>query len=472
MSIMSNEKTKKKFQMPNTWIIVFAMVVIVAILSWIIPPGEFKYETVEINGSTRNLAIADSFEYLEEGSGEPTGVLGVFSALYRGCVNMAGTIFMVFTCCATFRIMVQTGAFHAGIGVALKRLGKSSSILIIVMMIIFGLCGSVFGMLSELYGFYPLVVGLAIALGYDAMLGMAILALGEYIGFAAGTLNPYNVMISQGIAQVEVFTNLGYRWVCFAVMMAVTIAYVLWYGARIKKDPTKSPVYGEKNIHSFSETDMDSYKMTKQYSLVLVDLAVTLVILAVGLLKYGWGSSQLCGLFIAMSVVGALIMGWSGEKYVNEFVEGIKSMAWGALIAGIAGGIMVVMNDAKIIDTIINFLAEFLKSAPNQISAQLMLVVQTLINLPICSSTGQAAVTMPIMAPLGDALNISRDGVCLIYQLASGLTDIIYPVSNIVIVCGLSGIKYEKWVKWVFPLVVILLVVEMLLISLFLALRL
>ncbi|MBQ8562492.1 MAG: hypothetical protein IJ443_01200, partial [Firmicutes bacterium] len=117
----NNEKAKKKFQLPDTWIVVFMMVVIVAILSWIIPPGTYQYETVEINGSMRNLAIEGSFEYLEEGSGTPTGFLGVFSALYRGCVNTASTIFMVLTCCSTFRIMVQTGAFHAGIGVLLKK---------------------------------------------------------------------------------------------------------------------------------------------------------------------------------------------------------------------------------------------------------------------------------------------------------------------------------------------------------------
>ena len=462
------EKTKKKFKLPDTWIVVFFMVVIVAVLSWIIPPGSYEYEEVEVNGTMRNLAIEGSFEYLEEDAGTPTGPLGVFSALYRGCVETASTIFMVLTCCATFRIMVQTGAFHTGINVALKKLGKSGPLLIIVMMIIFGLCGSVFGMLSELFGFYPLIVGLAIALGYDAMLGMAVLALGAYVGFAAGTLNPYNVMISQGIAQVETFSNLGFRWVCFAVMIGTCILYVLWYGARIKKDPTKSIVYGIKNMHSFSNDNMKEHKMDKKTVLVLLDLAVVLVILAWGLLTQGWGNAQLCGLFIAMSIVAALIMGWSGDKYVAEFVEGVKGMAWGALIAGIAGGIMVVMNDAKIIDTIIHFLADLLQNAPNQISAQLMLVVQTLINLPICSSTGQAAVTMPIMAPLGDALNISRDGVCLIYQLASGLTDLIYPVSNIVIVCGLSDIKYGTWLKWVMPLVGILFVVEMILVSVFL----
>lgn len=461
----SETLNKKRFQLPDTWIVVFIMVVIVAILSWIIPPGSYDYEQVEVNGTMRNLAIENSFHLLDESEATPTGPLGVFIALYRGCVNAAGTIFMVLTCCSTFRIMVQTGAFHAAIGTVMKKLGKKSIALIIVMMIIFGLCGSVFGMLSELFGFYPLIVGLGIALGYDAMLGFAILALGEYIGFTAGTLNPYNVAISQGIAQVSMYSNLTYRWVCFAVLMVISIAYVLWYGARIKKDPSKSILYGVKNMHSFSDGDMDSYKISKKHALVLVDLAVVLVVVAVGLLKLGWGSGELCGVFIAMSIVAALICGWSGQKYVDEFVNGVKGMAWGALIAGLSSAILVVMNDAMITDTIINYLANLLQNAPSAISAQLMLIVQTMINLPISSATGQAAVTMPIMAPLADALGLTRDAACLIFQFGDGLSNLVWPTSNIVVVCGLADIPYQKWLRWFLPLCGILLVAQMILVA-------
>ena len=285
------------------------MVVIVAILSWIIPAGSFEYEQVEVNGTMRNLAIEASYHQIDKAETTPTGVLGVFSALYRGCVNAASTIFMVLTCCSTFRIMVQTGAFHAGIGTVMKKLGKKGIALIVIMMIIFGLCGSVFGMLSELFGFYPLIVGLGIALGYDAMLGFAVLALGEYIGFTAGTLNPYNVAISQGISQVAMYSNLSYRWFSFAVLMTVVIAYVLWYGARIKKDPSKSIMRGIPNMHALSENGINEYKMDKKSVLVPIDLGIVLVVLAIGLLKYGWGNSQLCGLFILMSVVAAVICG-------------------------------------------------------------------------------------------------------------------------------------------------------------------
>lgn len=460
------KKAKKSFKMPDTWIVVFIMVVIVAVLSWIIPAGSYDYEQVEINGTVRNLAIDGSYHVIDKSETSPTGFLGIFSALYRGCVEAADTIFMVFTCCATFRIMVQTGAFHAGIGTVMRRLGKTGGIaVVVILMVIFGLCGSVFGMLSELFGFYPLIVGLGVALGYDAMYGFAILALGEYIGFTGGTLNPYNVAISQGIAEVSLYSGLWYRWICFAVLMGISMAYLMVYGARVRRNPLRSAVYGRPCIHSFSDGDMDQYKMNKRYALVLLDLVVVLAILMVGLMEWGWGNAQLCGLFILMSIVAAIIMGWSGQKYVDEFVTGVKGMAWGALIAGLSRGIMVVMNDAQITDTIIYNLAELLKKAPSALSAQLILLAQTIINLPISSATGQAAVTMPIMAPLADAVNVSRDVSCLAFQFGDGLSNLLWPTSNIVVVCGLADIPYEKWVKWFLPLFFILLVAQMVLVG-------
>ena len=455
---------KKKFEMPDTWIVVFLMVVIAAILSWVIPAGSYDYVQKEINGSTRNLAIEGSFHYLEEG-GTPTGFLGIFSALYTGCVEAGSTIFMILCCCACFRIMVQTGAFHAGIGAVMRKLGKRTMVLAAVLMVLFGLCGSVFGMISELYGFYPLIVGLGIAMGYDAMFGFAILALGEYIGFTCGTLNPYNVAISQGIAELQIYSGMTYRWIIFAVMIGLCILYVLRYGAKIRNDPSKSILYGRPCMHSFSDGDLDQYKMNTRFALVLVDLVVTLAVLMVGLLKFGWGNKQLCGLFIIMSIVAALICSWKPQKYVDEFVSGCRGMLWGALIAGLSRGILVVMNDAMIVDTIIHALADLLQHAPSWLSAQLMFLVQAIINLPIPSSTGQAAVTMPIMAPLADALGLSRGVACLAYQLASGVADLVYPTAGIVIVCGLSDIPYQKWLKWFMPLFAILVVACMLLLA-------
>ncbi len=458
--------SKKKFTMPDTWVIIVAMVVIVAILSWIVPAGSYDYEQKEINGTMRNLAIDGTFHYLDKAETTPTGVLGVFSALYRGCVEAASTVFMIFTCCATFRIMVRTGSFHSTIGVLIKKLGNKGTILACVLLIVYALCGSVFGMFSELYGFYPLMVGLGVALGYDAMYGFAILALGEGIGFMCGTLNPYSVAISQSIAEVRVYSNMGYRWFTFVVIMGLCMVYLLMYGKRIKADPRRSVLYGmPANMHSFSSNDADHYSIDKKDILVLVDLLVTLVILGVGLLKYGWGNEQLCGLFIIMSIVAAVICGWSSQKYVDEFVDGVKGIVWGGLIAGLSRGILVVMNDAMITDTVIHALAELLKSAPQWLSAQMLLVAQTIINAAISSSTGQAAVTMPIMAPLADALGLSRDVACLAYQYGSGMCDLVYPTADILVLCSLGDIPYGKWMKWFMPLAGILFVAQMLLLG-------
>ena len=166
-----------------------------------------------------------------------------------------------------------------------------------------------------------------------------------------------------------------------------------------------------------------------------------------------------------MSAVAALICGWKPQKYVDEIVEGCRGMIWGALIAGLSRGILVVMNDAMITDTIIHALADLLQHAPSWLSAQLMLIVQTIINLPISSATGQAAVTMPIMAPLSDALGVSRDVACLAFQFGDGLSNLLWPTSNIVVVCALGDIPYEKWLKWFIPLFFILLVAQCLLVS-------
>lgn len=466
---MSNKETpklaKQGFKFPNSWIIVFAMVVLVAILSWIVPPGQYDYVQVEVNGTMRNLAVDGSFHYIDKADASPTGLFGVFRALYTGTVEAGSTIFMIMICCASFRIMVRTGAFHAGIGMIMKKLGNKAIALAVVLMIAFALCGSVFGMLSELYGFYPLIVGLGVALGYDAIFGFAILALGEYIGFTAGTLNPYNVAISQGISEVAMYSNQGYRWLSFVVLVTIAIIFLLNYARKIKKDPTKSPVYGRPCIHSFGEGSLDDYQMTKKDILVLLDLLVTLIILMVGLMKYGWGNTELCGLFLMMSMVAALINRWSGEQYIDEFVEGVKGIVWGALVAGISRAILVVMNDAVITDTVIHALAELLKKAPSGLSAQMILLAQTIINLPISSATGQAAVTMPIMAPLSDALGVSRDVACLAFQFGDGLSNMLWPTGQIVMVCGMSDIPFEKWVKWFLPLFFIELVAQMVLVG-------
>jgi uncharacterized ion transporter superfamily protein YfcC len=458
----SSTDTKKRFNMPNTWLIVAGLIAIMAVLSWIIPPGSFDYQRVNVNGTMRNIAIAGSYKLVDPATAHPTTFLGAFSALYQGCVKASGIIFVILCCAATFSVMVKTGAFHAGISKVLQKIGSRAVLLFPVLMVLFGIGGSAFGMLSEFYGFYPLVIGLAAGLGYDAMTGFAVLALGEYIGFMASTLNPYTIAIAQAIAEVPLYSGLGFRILCFIVFMGISIFYLMHYAAKVKKSPDLSVMNGIHCVHAENGTSMkENSDFTWRHGLVLADLGVTLLVLMYGLVWHSWGYSELCGLFIIMAAFAALVSGWSGNQFCDEMLAGAKSVLWGAILTGLANGLVVIMENAKIMDTIINYLSEMLKHAPSALSAQFMLIVQTLINFLIPSGSGQAAATMPIMAPLGDMLGLSRQVTCLAYQFGDGLSNLLWPTAGIVIICGLGDIPYDRWLKWFGKLFVLLLLAQM-----------
>ena len=311
--------------------------------------------------------------------------------------------------------------------------------------------------------FFAVLLG--IALGFDAMTGFAVVALGEFVGFMAATLNPYTVAIAQSIAGVELYSGLGFRAICFVIFMGIAITYVVLYAQKVRRDPSKSVVLGDPCVHSFDRSQLDEYQFNWRHGLILLDVLVTLIVLMVGLIEMGWGYKELCGLFIIMSAVAAFIDGWSPNKYCDEMLAGAKGVLWGCILTGLAKGIVVIMQDAMIMDTVIYFLSNLLQGAPTFISAQLMLVVQTLINFIIPSGSGQAAVTMPIMAPLADSLGLSRQVACLAFQFGDGLSNLLWPTCSIVIVCGLGDVRYDRWLKWFAKLFVCLIVAQVILLQ-------
>lgn len=458
-------KKKKERTFPDTLIIVAVIVLVMAILTWIIPSGSYDYQDVDINGRTRSVAIDGTYHTIDKSKVTTTTFLGFFGSFYRGCVSAADIIFVIFCCCGTFSVMVKTGAFHSGIGVLMKKLGSKGLIMVPILMLLFGLGGSIFGMASEFYGFYPLIIGLGIAMGYDAMFGFAVIALGEFIGFMGATMNPYTVGIAQNIAGLPLYSGTGFRAICFAVFEGISILYVIRYAKKLEKDPKYSVVYGEKNIHEFTGGSLDSYEFHTSDALVLLDMVVTLVILMIGLMKWGWDYPQLCGLFLIMSMVAAAIKKWSPNKWCAEFTDSAKTVLWGCLLTGCAKAIVVVMTDAQIMDTVIFALSNLLKHAPSAISAELMLIVQTLINFFIPSGSGQAVATMPIMAQLSDLIGVSRQTAVLAFQFGDGLSNIFWPTADIVIICGLGGMKLEKWYKWFTPLFFIILAAQIAMIA-------
>jgi len=462
-------KTKRRLAMPDTYIIVAVIVLIMAILTWIIPPGTYEYEEVDVNGRMRSIAVDGTFHYLDASEANPTGPLAYFKSLYTGCVDAADIIFVIFTCAGTFGILIKTGAFHAGIGTVLRKMGNKDVLLVPILMSVFALGSSMFGMLSEFYGFIPLMVGLGVAMGYDAMYGFAIIALGEYVGFMGATLNPYTVTVAQTIAGVPLYSGTGFRVFALACFILASSAYVILYGKRIRRNPRLSVVDGHESIHALDREDLEQYRIDTKAVLIILTVLATLGILMYGMMNLGWGYGELAGLFLVMSMIAAGISGWSPNRWVDEFFIGVKTIVWGGILTGVAKAIVVVMDDAHIKDTIIFSLSNGLKDLPSVVSAQTMLVAQTMLNFFIPSGSGQAAATMPIMAPLADMLGVSRQVACLAFQFGDGLSNLVWPTCGCVIICALGGIPLQKWWKWFLPLGGILFVMQMLLIALAMA---
>jgi len=467
----ANEAQEKKpLPMPDTYVIVAAIVLVMALLTWVIPPGTYDYQEVDINGKMRTVPVDGTFHYLDAADANPAGPLDYFKSLYTGCVDAADIIFIIFVCAGTFGILVKTGAFHAGIGTVLKRMGDKDIFLVPILMTVYALGSSLFGMLSEFYGFIPLMVGLGVALGYDAMYGFSIIAIGEYVGFMGATLNPYTVGVAQAIAGIPIYSGTWFRVLALISFILVCSAYVIRYGRKIKKDPTLSVVFGEPSIHAFDQDELDQYKMDWKAIGIIVDVLVTLLVLMYGMMKLGWGYGELAGLFILMSIIAAAIDGWSPNRWVDEFIAGVKTIVWGGILTGVAKAIVVIMEDAHIKDTIIFNLSNSLEGLPKLISVQTMLISQTILNFFIPSGSGQAAATMPIMAPLADMLGISRQVACLAFQFGDGLSNLVWPTCGCVIICALGGISIQTWWKWFLPLAGILFVMQMAFLALAMAL--
>lgn len=464
---MGEVKTKKRFsvKVPNTFVILFFLILIVSILTWIVPPGEFEYEEVEVNGVTRKLVIPGSFHTIDRSEAHPAGIIDFFSSFHKGLISAADIVMLNFMVCGAFTMVIETGAFHAFLGTLLKKFQKRDKILIPLFFMIFALCGSLLGMLDEFNGLIPIIVGLGVALGYDAIVGLSIVALGAYIGFSGSIMNPYTVVVAQNIAGIPLYSNSGFRIICFLIFCTISILWIFRYGAKIKKDPTASFMYGEKTMFSFDKDELEQYEITWKHKLILIIVVASLVLVIWGSIKEGWGSSELTGVFLLMGILAGIIDGWNADKIAEVFLKGCEAIVFGALLTGVAKATLVVMQDGMIVDTIINSLASSLQGIPSMLAAQGMLIVQTLINFIIPSGSGQAATVIPILAPIGDIIGVSREVVVLAFQFGDGFSNLLWPTCGVAVVCALSGVPMNKWWKFYVPLFGILLVTQMILLG-------
>ena len=511
-------------------------------MTWIIPGGEYVSRTVvsesgeEITETVYDTEITDGvekqvpkFEFVES---QPQ-TWEVFAALFKGFEEQAGIIVFILLVGGAFWIMNATRAIDIGIYSflnfteklekvrALKFIGVNN-IIIVLIMLMFSLFGAIFGMSEETIAFIIILVPLAISMGYDSITGVAMVFFAAGLGFAGAVLNPFTIGIAQGIAELPLFSGIEYRMFVWLVINVVGISFVLWYANRIKKDPTKSPVYKEDEywrskketqdmavnyytpksawftfgflvlaLGAFAYLDPQT-KMTIGNSsftapmlpitlgLFIISgifslrksvhffnlnlLGFTVIYLIIGVMGYAWYIMEIATLFFAMGIFAGIAMNYNPDKITKLFIEGTKDIMTAAMVVGLAGGIIVILQEGKVIDTILYYMAGAMEGIGKVATIGSMYVIQTVINILIPSGSAKAAITMPIMAPFSDYIGLSRQATVMAFQLGDGFTNMITPTSGVLIgVLGVAKIPYDKWVKWITPIMIVFIILGFLL---------
>ena len=488
----------RKFRVPNTYVIIFSILIICAVASWLVPGAE------------------------------PV-TWQVFSALFEGFRQQADIIAFVLIIGGAFWVVNSTKSVDVGIMKfinVVSRLEKFrliramgvGNIIMVMIMLLFGLFGAVFGMSEETIAFVAVVIPLAKSLGYDEIIGVCMVYVAAHVGFAGAMLNPFTIGIAQGMADLPLFSGIEYRTFCWAILMLVTIVFVLWYAAKVKKrnrvlqpDGMNQKKEIQVQTHSagvsawicfglisaalilFSVYYASSCTVTlgqNSYNLpwllwaasgifaivsvfalrnsremfVLNLLMFTIAFMVIGVMGYGWYLPEICALFLAMAIAAGVSASYSADNVAKEFIAGAKDIFSAALIIGLAAGIIVVLKEARLIDIMLNGIAESLQENGRTGALGAMYGIQTFINLFIPSASAKAAVTMPIMAPFSDMIGVSRQATVLAFQFGDGFTNMITPCSGVLMaVLSVAGISYEKWFGFIWKFILILIVLGFLL---------
>lgn len=522
-------------KIPHTFTIVFALILLAAVCTWIVPAGEFVRETVNISNadgsiSTKQIVQPGSFHYVDRAP----QTWQIFSSLFNGFVDKADIIIFILMVGGAFWILNNSHAIDVGVMAFLRKVLRLNryrlfrvigveNIIITLIMIMFSLFGAVFGMSEETIAFVVIFVPLAISMGYDSIVGVCMCYVAAHVGFAGAMLNPFTIGIAQGIADLPIFSGLEYRIICWFVLTTVGIAFVLWYAHRVKRHPEKSPMYRlddywrQRTQQQSSETHSYSspisawiiygilsvvmvycaiampttsisvgegssslylfpvlaalfilsgfFMLRKSVHFFIIDLLLfTILYLIVGVLGYDWYIMEISALFLAMGICSGIADRQNADDISKLFLSGCKDILSAALVVGLASGIIFILRDGKVIDTILYGLTQSLAETGEVASLGVMYTFQTLLNIIMPSGSAKAALTMPIMAQFADLINVSRQTTVLAFQFGDGFTNMLTPTSGVLIACiGVAKIPYATWLKWAWKFILGLIVLGFLL---------
>ncbi|MBR4505421.1 MAG: YfcC family protein [Bacteroidales bacterium] len=454
-------------RIPHTFTIVFALIVLAAVMTWVIPAGEFLRQTVD----GREVVVNGSFHRVDAAP----QTWQIFSALFNGFVDKADIIIFILMVGGAFWILNNSHAIDVGVMAFLrwvKRLSRFKlirklgveNIIITQVMLLFSLFGAIFGMSEETIAFVVVFIPLAISMGYDSIVGVCMCYVAAHIGFAGAMLNPFTIGIAQGIAGLPLFSGLEYRVFCWVVLTIIGIAFVLRYAHRVKAKPERSPVHKLDDYWRSRMESTEQSKLTIRQILILVLLLLTIVSLVVGVLVWHWYIAEISALFLAMGILAGVLDRQSADDIAKLFLAGCKDILSAALVVGLASGIIFILKDGRVIDTLLYGLTRSLAQTGEVMSLGVMYIFQTLLNIVMPSGSAKAALTMPIMTQFADLINVSRQTTVLAFQFGDGFTNMLTPTSGVLIgVLGMARIPYGTWLKWVWKFILALILIGFLL---------
>ncbi|WP_026896245.1 YfcC family protein [Clostridiisalibacter paucivorans] len=457
-----------RIKVPHTLTLLLGIIIVMSVLTWIVPSGEFDYA----KDAKKPTPIAGTYKQVDkviESDGvivqdTRQGIKGILTAPFNGSVAAVDVVMFVLLLGGSFGIIGKTGSIEAGVSKVVKMLAGKELLVIPVAMLLFALGGTIMGMAEETIPFYMIFIPLMMSMGYDSLTGAMIIYLGAQTGVTASTSNPFSVGIAQASAGIPISSGIEFRWIQFFIYITISILFVMWYAKRVKSNPKLSPMYeiDKKNKEHFLNSESEAIIDFKWYhGIILLGFIFGIGFMAYGVKELGWYIEEISMIFLSISLFAGIIgmiAGIMTEKdMATAFVDGCKDICFAAIVIGIARGILVVAQDGKIIDTILNSLANTLNGLPKVAFTTLNLLVQTGINFLVPSSSAQAALTMPLMAPLGDLVKVDRQVIVTAYQYGCGLGHFIFPTQGVLMAAlGISKIPFQKWLKVVLPLVLVL----------------
>ena len=408
-----------------------------AVLTWFLPGG--RYVTAD-DGTLTYQEVAAAPQTWQ-----------VFSAVYHGFVKQAGIIIFILVVGGAFALLNATGAVDAGIRRFIAGIGRNDKLVLVALTLLFSLAGAVFGMSEETIPFVGIVVPLVVSMGYDAIMGLLVVYVASNIGFSSAFLNPFTVGIAQGMADLPPFSGIGYRLFCWGFLTLLLCLFVVLYARKTRKVP-KEGMVAEKTL------------LPARQKWVLAVLFLTVAALIAGVTCWDWYLPEITGLFLAMGILSGLVAGFSANRIADELMAGAKDILSAALVVGFASGIIVILQDGRVIDPILHAMQDGLDGSSGAGSLTAMYGIQAVINFLIPSATAKAAITIPIMAPFSDLVGVSRQAMVLAFQFGDGFTNMITPTSGVLIAAlAMARVPYTQWVKWIWKWVLVLLALGFLL---------